>query len=64
MGTVELTRAILPSMVDRQAGRIVLVCSQAAQVYMCSNKIEIDTLVTHCNSPTPNPNLFVYYPVC
>ena len=32
LGTVELVRAVLPSMIDRQEGRIVLVCSQAGQV--------------------------------
>ncbi len=32
IGTVEVTRAILPSMIDRRDGRIVLVCSQAGQV--------------------------------
>ena len=32
MGTVKVTRAILPSMIDRQEGCIVLVSSQAAQV--------------------------------
>lgn len=32
LGTVEVTRAILPSMIDRKEGRVVFVSSQAAQV--------------------------------
>ena len=40
MGIVRVTRAVLPSMIDRQEGCIVLVCSQAGQVCLLLSYLE------------------------